>query len=93
MVQSEQRGGIVTPEGGDLVLIDSVEPELVSQLVGNANEPAETVGQGAVEIEDDQLESQGRVSVGGGEARGAKSGRQAEDVSINRREKRFSSRT
>jgi RNA 3'-terminal phosphate cyclase len=57
----------VTPEGGDLLLVDSVEPELVSQSIGNADKPAETVGQRAVEVEYDQLESQGTLSVGGWE--------------------------
>ena len=55
----------MAPESGDLVLVDSVEPKLVSQPVGNADEPAETVGQRTVEVEDDQLESQGTLSVWG----------------------------
>jgi hypothetical protein len=55
----------VALESCDLVLVDTVESELGGQLVGNANEPAETVGQGAVEVEDGQLESQGTLSVEG----------------------------
>ena len=47
------------------MLVDAVEPELVGQTVGNADEPAEAVGERAVEVEDDQLESQGTLSVGG----------------------------
>jgi hypothetical protein len=65
VVQSQQRGNIVPPKDGDLVLVDAVEPELVGQTVGNADEPAEAVGERAVEVEDDQLESQGTLSVGG----------------------------
>ena len=62
MVYSQQRGSIEPSEGSDLGLVDSVEAELVGQSVGNADEPAETVGQRAVEIEDDQLEPQGMLS-------------------------------
>ena len=62
MVYSQQRGSIEPPEGSELGLVDSVEAELVGQSVGNADEPAEAVGQGAVEIEDDQFEPQGILS-------------------------------
>ena len=55
----------MAPESCDLVLVYSVESELVGQPVGNANEPAEAVGQGAVEVEDGQLEFQGTLSVEG----------------------------
>jgi len=65
MVESQQRGGIVAPESCDLVLVYAVESELVGKPAGNADEPAEAVGQGAVEVEDSQLESQGTLSVEG----------------------------
>jgi hypothetical protein len=59
-----------------LVLVDAVESELVGQPVGNANEPSEAVGQGAVEVEDGQFESQGTLSVEVRKARWPESRRQ-----------------
>ena len=68
----------MAPESCDLVLVDSVESELVGQPVGNTNEPAEAVGQGAVEVEDGQLESQGTLSVEGWKVGWTESRRQPE---------------